>query len=166
MSDVHHLSRYGVCLSTSVSDCLAICLTALLSQFTAVGPAGPVGPSALAHASLVCRKSTSPPGHAVVPALTPPPPMIPRQQATGALEMRSRSKAAASSPTVQVGRQRAGTSGLTINDLMGMVLQWTAAGGCGLLPGSAPPPVGRGFSCPSGCVTNPPRSTADRCVPA
>ncbi len=35
-------------------------------------------------------------------------------------------------------------------------LQWTAAGGRGLQQGSAPSPVGRGFSCQSGGVIDPP----------
>lgn len=71
------------------------------------GLTGLTGLSVLDRASL---KATFPAEHAVVPALTPPPPLTPRHLATGALEMSSSAKAAADSPTVQVGHRRAGTA--------------------------------------------------------
>lgn len=117
-----------------------VCL--LISQSTVVGLAGLIGLPVLVRASMISSViSLRPSDSDFVPVLTPP---LPKEchLVIFALEKQSSSSAAASFQTVQ----------------------WLEAGGRGLHPGLAPPPVERVFSCQPGCVTIPLLDLADDTV--
>lgn len=112
-------------------------------QSMVVGQTGLTGPSVLVRVLMTSAVMSSPPPDSDSVPVQAPPPLVTRcHPATVALETMWTCRPAASSPTVQ----------------------WTAAGGRGLRPGSAPPPVGRGCSCQSEPAIVPPPNMEDGSV--
>ncbi len=151
-----------LCLSVClVNDCLSVSVHLSVSQFMAVGLAGPLGLSVLGVLMNSMVIKSSPSEFDIVHVLTPPLPVTRCLTAIVALEMRARSWTAANSPTVQV---REGSDQIKSSSFQRkpdmfsdwLSLQWTAAGGRGLCLHNVPSPVGRGFSCQLGGVIAPP----------